>query len=73
MTIALDENKVAIVIAVFNDEANIERAIRSAAGQRLPTGYSLDVVVVDDCSTDDTARVARQVCAEFDCARTPFR
>ncbi|MEL6666869.1 MAG: glycosyltransferase family A protein [Pseudomonadota bacterium] len=68
MTIALDKNKVAIVIAVFNDEANIERAIRSAAAQRLPTSFSLDVVVVDDCSTDDTARVARQVCAEFDCA-----
>ena len=68
MTIALDENKVAIVIAVFNDEANIERAIRSAAAQTLPSGFSLEVVIVDDCSTDDTARVARAVCAEFDCA-----
>ena len=68
MTIALDENKVAIVIAVFNDGANIERAIRSAVAQILPTDFSLDVLVVDDCSTDNTARIAREVCAEFDCA-----
>ncbi|MCH9751655.1 MAG: glycosyltransferase family 2 protein [Alphaproteobacteria bacterium] len=65
----LVENKVAIVIAVYNDRDHIERAIRAAAAQIVPDGYALDVVVVDDCSTDDTYEVAAAVCAELPIAR----
>ena len=59
-----DNSKVAIIIAVYNDRDNIERAIRSAAAQSVPEGITLDVVVVDDCSTDDSFDVARAVAAE---------
>ncbi len=52
------DNKVAIVIAVYNDRDHIARAIQSAAAQALPDGYELDVIVVDDCSTDDTYDIA---------------
>lgn len=69
MSRPLVDNKVAIVIAVYNDRDNIERAIRSAAAQILPDGFALDVVIVDDCSTDDTYDVAAAVCAELPVAR----
>lgn len=65
----LVDNKVAIVIAVYNDRDNIERAIRSAAAQVMPEGFALEVVVVDDCSTDDSYEVAAATCAELPVAR----
>nr|WP_070960557.1 glycosyltransferase family 2 protein [Hyphomonas sp. Mor2] len=65
----LVDTKVAIIIAVYNDRANIERAIRSAAAQVVPDGITLDVVVVDDCSTDDSHEIASAVCAELPVAR----
>ena len=48
-----DENKVAIVIPLYNDAANIARAIESATSQLTPEGVSFEVLVVDDCSTDE--------------------
>jgi succinoglycan biosynthesis protein ExoO len=47
---------VSFVIAAFNVQASLARAIRSALDQRNVT---VEVVVVDDCSTDGTVDVAR--------------
>ncbi len=69
MTVKLADNKVAIIIALYNDRANIERAIRSAAAQNLPDGVSLDILIVDDCSTDGSYELAETVCAELSQAR----
>lgn len=65
----LIDEKVAIIIALYNDAENIERAIRSAAAQDLPDNMTLEIVVVDDCSTDDSFAIARSVCSEFETAR----
>ncbi len=46
---------VSFVIAAFNAEGFIARAIESALGQRE---VSVEVVVVDDCSADRTAAIA---------------
>jgi glycosyltransferase involved in cell wall biosynthesis len=48
---------VSVVIPAFNEEANIGRVIRSVVGQ-CPTGSKLEVIVVDDGSTDGTADAA---------------
>lgn len=69
MSRPLIDQKVAIIIALYNDRDHIERAIRSAAAQTVPEGYQLDVIVADDCSTDDSFDVAASVCAALDCAR----
>jgi glycosyltransferase involved in cell wall biosynthesis len=69
MSRPLVDQKVAIVIALYNDSANIERAVRSAAAQKVPEGYTLDVIVADDCSTDDSYAVAAAICADLPCAR----
>ena len=47
---------VSFVIAAFNAEASLARAIASAAGQ---TGVTVEIIVVDDCSNDRTVDVAR--------------
>ncbi|MGB3388006.1 MAG: glycosyltransferase family 2 protein [Pseudaminobacter sp.] len=47
---------VSVIIAAFNAQATIERAIDSALRQE---GVTVEVVVVDDCSTDPTLAIAR--------------
>src|SRR2546430_3482320 len=47
-----------IVLPCFNEEANVSQAVREAllAAQRVSTRY--EVIVVDDGSADETAKVA---------------
>jgi len=51
-----------IIIAAYNSESTIERAIRSALDQ----GGDTEVIVVDDCSTDGTYSLSASLASEFD-------
>ncbi|NRQ34918.1 glycosyltransferase [Nonomuraea sp. NN258] len=44
-----------VVVISYNDAARLPRAVRSVLGQSL---RDLEVIIVDDASTDDTPRVA---------------
>ena len=44
-SITYDETKVAIIIPLYNDEANIARALESAVAQQPPEGISFEVLV----------------------------
>jgi glycosyltransferase involved in cell wall biosynthesis len=55
---------VSILVATFNKGPYIGRAIRSALAQTLP---DIEVVISDDCSTDNTSAIVRQF------ARLDFR
>lgn len=48
--------KVSVVICAYNAQASLGRAIESALAQR---GVYLEIIVVDDCSSDGTYDVAR--------------
>ena len=50
--------RVSVLIAAFNAEAFIHRAIESALSQE---GVEVEVVVIDDASTDDTAKVVGEI------------
>ncbi|MHA7961640.1 bifunctional glycosyltransferase/CDP-glycerol:glycerophosphate glycerophosphotransferase [Streptomyces sp. L500] len=52
--------EVSVVVIVHNDAGRLPRAVRSVLGQSL---RHLEAIVVDDCSTDDTPRVARELAA----------
>ena len=56
--------RVSIVLPAYNEEANIEAAVRraTAAGGRLCSDH--EVIVVDDGSHDGTARVVRSLADE---------
>lgn len=58
----LDPHKLAVIIPAYNAEATIERAVRSALDQQLPEGYGLQVIVVDDCSRDQTVMLVEAMC-----------
>ena len=52
-----DKDEIAVIIPAFNSGAHLEQALASVAGQTLPPAT---VVVVDDCSVDDTTDRARK-------------
>jgi glycosyltransferase involved in cell wall biosynthesis len=56
-----DLPKVSILIPARNEAIGIEAAIRSALRS---AGCKLEVVVIDDGSTDDTAKIVEILCAE---------
>ena len=53
--------RISVIIAAHNAAAYIGRAILSALGQ---TGCSVEVLVVDDLSSDDTAVVVQNIAAD---------
>lgn len=57
--LAYDPKKVAVIIPVYRAAGSIGRCVRSALAQELPDGFSLEVIVSDDCSGDDTLDAAR--------------
>jgi cellulose synthase/poly-beta-1,6-N-acetylglucosamine synthase-like glycosyltransferase len=55
-----DQNKtVSIIIPAWNEEKSIEKTIKSALALEYPKD-KLEIIVVDDGSTDNTARLARK-------------
>ena len=51
-----------VIMPAYNVSRIIERAIRSALAQTLPP---LEILVIDDCSTDDTVEVVRALAREI--------
>jgi glycosyltransferase involved in cell wall biosynthesis len=48
--------KVSIVIPVYNEEGTIQRLVELVVNSTLPTGLSREIIIVNDCSTDGTAK-----------------
>ncbi|GAA0347879.1 hypothetical protein GCM10010319_25590 [Streptomyces blastmyceticus] len=48
------------MVIAYNDAERLPRAVRSVLGQSL---HALEVIIVDDCSTDDTSAAARELAA----------
>lgn len=57
---------VSIVMAVYNEELHIEDALRSIAGQ---AGVTVEILVIDDFSTDRTVELVKRLQGELPCVR----
>jgi succinoglycan biosynthesis protein ExoO len=51
-----------VIIPAYNVSGIVARAIRSAAGQTFPP---LEILVIDDCSTDNTVEIVRVLAREI--------
>ena len=54
----MENNKISVIIPVYNLEAYVERAVRSVLQQ---THTNIEVVVVDDGSTDESWNVIQRI------------
>jgi glycosyltransferase involved in cell wall biosynthesis len=50
-----------VVIPVFNEEATIREVVEKV----LKVPHLLEVVIIDDCSSDNTSSVIQQLCEEY--------
>lgn len=63
---------VSIIIPVFNEEEWIQRTILSSIDQTYPID-KLEVIIVDDCSTDQTASKIREIIEKINSEGERFR
>ena len=52
--------KVLIVIPCYNEEASLPTLLPELLSTKLPNGYQLEAVVINDCSKDNTVAVAKK-------------
>lgn len=62
-----------VVIPAFNERRTIEELLQRVAAAPLPPGIGLEIVVVDDGSTDGTQDLLRQLVARRSPAEPPLR
>ncbi len=55
-SVAVPVAPVTVLVPAYNEAASIADTIRSLQAQTLPVA---EIIVIDDCSTDDTASIAR--------------
>lgn len=54
-----------VVLPAFNEQGNIERAVRSSAGAIAPLVDDYELVVIDDGSRDETAAILKRLGEEL--------
>lgn len=59
------ENGVTVIICCYNSGARIRPTLHHIAGQKLPDGLDVQLLVVDNACTDDTINIARETWASF--------
>ncbi len=64
------EKKLSVVIPAYNELATVEDLLGRVAAAPVPEGLELEIVVVDDGSTDGTRKLLRELEAKGD---PPFR
>ena len=59
----VDMEKIAVIIPAFNEVESIADVVTGILAVRRKSGFDIDLIVVNDCSTDAT----RQIVAKLDC------
>jgi glycosyltransferase involved in cell wall biosynthesis len=55
--------RISVVIPMFNEEAYVRRSVEAARATLTGLGGEWEIVLVDDCSTDATPRIADELAA----------
>ncbi|HVS16221.1 MAG TPA: glycosyltransferase family 2 protein [Thermoanaerobaculia bacterium] len=65
--------RLSVVVPVYNERATVETALRRVLAAPLPEGVEVELVVVDDCSSDGGAELLENLRAElrFELLRQP--
>lgn len=55
--------RISVIVPTYNSESSIERCVESIL---LQTQKNIEIVIVDDCSTDSTVAVLENICTKND-------
>jgi glycosyltransferase involved in cell wall biosynthesis len=55
-----DDVLLSVVIPVFNEELTIGNVIERSAAAAQKTGFNYEIIVVDDCSTDESLEISKR-------------
>lgn len=65
MHMALTEPRILVIIPCFNEQGAIAKVVQELTLLRQRTAYQLDIVVVNDCSTDHSIDVIRTLPCQY--------
>jgi glycosyltransferase involved in cell wall biosynthesis len=60
----MDVKKLTIIIPAYNEEATVLRVIEKVRAVTLPVGVDKEIIVVNDCSRDNTKEVVEKFLSE---------
>lgn len=52
--------KLTVIIPCYNEESSIEQVVDRVVGVELPAGVALEIIIVDDCSNDQSRDLAEK-------------
>ncbi|PID31689.1 hypothetical protein CR970_04480 [Candidatus Saccharibacteria bacterium] len=55
------KNKALVIVPTYNEAKNIERLLTEVLTLKLPKGWSIDALVMDDTSPDGTAKIVKKL------------
>lgn len=62
----IDNNLISVIVPVYNAEKFLSESIRSVISQKYPY---LEIIVIDDCSTDRSAIIVNDLMKDFSCIK----
>jgi glycosyltransferase involved in cell wall biosynthesis len=59
-------NKLSVLIPVFNEESTLSKTVNKVLQADI-SGLTLEIIIVDDCSTDNTWSEIKVICEKHEC------
>jgi glycosyltransferase involved in cell wall biosynthesis len=59
-------NKLSVLIPVFNEESTLSKTVNKVLQADI-SGLALEIIIVDDCSTDNTWSEIKVICEKHEC------
>jgi len=61
-----------LVVPCYNEARHLRASVRDVVDVLEATGWTWEIVFVEDASTDDTAAIVREICAAYPNCRAIF-